>query len=223
MNDRILKLISEEDFEKIQSTNILLIGLGGVGGYAFESLVRSGFLSITVIDKDVFEETNLNRQILALSSTIGLPKVLAACERAQKINKNVTIQTLQKKLLASDITDDFLKPFHYIIDACDDVSVKITLMRKCNILKKKLISAMGCANRTHPEELEIVQLKDTKCDPLARRIRMELKNEKQLLSTWVVCSKEVPKKQKELGTFNLVPMGCGALLVSFVINDLLRK
>ncbi len=223
MYDRILKLISKEDLEKIKSTRVLLIGLGGVGGYAFECLIRSGFLKITVIDKDSFDESNLNRQILSTKNTLNHKKTDVAKERANDINSEIKLATLSKNLQKEDITPEFIQDYDYIIDACDSVPVKVELMRVCVNAKTKLISSMGTANRFHPEMLQIMRLKDTQNDPLAKKIRTLLKGNDKALKTPVVCSLEVPKKQKELGTLVPVPMSAGAYLVSYVIRDILKQ
>lgn len=223
MYDRTLKILNKEIFMKIQNSKILLIGLGGVGGYTLEALVRIGFLYITVVDMDIFDESNLNRQILSTLDTIGEEKVLVAKKRANLINPECQITPIQKKLYKEDITSEFLKDFDYIIDACDSKEVKIELIRKCTSDKKKIISCMGTANRVHPEDLEITRLESTFNDPLAKVLRHELRGEKNCLKTTVVCSKELPKKQKELGTICPVPMSAGSLLASYVINDILKE
>lgn len=221
MNERILDLLGEEKFQKIQNCSVLLIGLGGVGGYAFEALIRSGFKNITIVDFDKFEESNLNRQIYALQQTIGKSKCEVALQRTHDINPNAQIKFFEEKLTEEKITNDFINDYDYIIDACDDGTVKIALIKVCGIAKKKLISCMGTANRTHPELLEITTLEKTANDPLAKKIRSAFKNS-SFLKTKVVWSREVPIKQKKLGTICSVPMSAGSLLASFVINDLVN-
>ena len=221
MNERILDLLGEEKFQKIQNCSVLLIGLGGVGGYAFEALIRSGFKNITIVDFDKFEESNLNRQIYALRQTIGKSKCEVALQRTHDINPNAQIKFFEEKLTEEKITNDFINDYDYIIDACDDGTVKIALIKVCGIAKKKLISCMGTANRTHPELLEITTLEKTANDPLAKKIRSAFKNS-SFLKTKVVWSREVPIKQKKLGTICSVPMSAGSLLASFVINDLVN-
>ncbi len=223
MFDRIEKILGTEEINKIKKTPILLIGLGGVGGSAFENLVRTGFQEITIIDEDCLEETNLNRQILATKSTITLAKVEAAQKIAQEINEQCKIKCIQKRITKEDVTFAFLKEYDYIIDACDTVSVKKELIYKCTTHHIKLISCMGTANRTHPEDLTITTLKKTKNDPLAKILRKSLKENEKCLKTKVICSEEIPKKQKELGTVAPVPMVAGAMLASYVINDLMKK
>ena len=221
MNERILDLLGEEKFQKIQNCSVLLIGLGGVGGYAFEALIRSGFKNITIVDFDKFEESNLNRQIYALQQTIGKSKCEVALQRTHDINPNAQIKFFEEKLTEEKITNDFINDYDYIIDACDDGTVKIALIKVCGIAKKKLISCMGTANRTHPELLEITTLEKTANDPLAKKIRSAFKNS-SFLKTKVVWSREVPIKQKKLGTICSVPMSAGSLLASFIINDLVN-
>ena len=223
MNERTEWLIGKENLNKINKTNILLIGLGGVGGYAFESLIRSGFKNITIIDYDTYDETNLNRQIYALNNTIGKSKVLVALERAKQINVDILVTPVNKKADDNLLTDEFLQKYDYIIDACDDVLVKVLLINKCSSLKIKLISCLGTANKTHPEKLEITTLAKTFNDPLAKKLRFNLKNNKKALKTKVVWSNEIPLKQKKLGTICSVPMSAGSLLTSYIINDILGK
>lgn len=220
MDDRTMKCLGEECLNRIKKTSILLIGLGGVGGYAFEALVRSGFIDLTIIDYDTFDISNLNRQILSTRDTLFKGKCQVAQERARLINPDANIKMREIKLAEDNITADFLKDYDYIIDACDAVSVKVALLEQCTLLKKKLISCMGTANRSHPELLTIQKLENTKGDPLAKKIRSLLKDNKKALQTKVVCSTEIPLKQKELGTICAVPMSAGALLSAYVINQI---
>lgn len=222
MFDRTLSLINQETFNKIQKSQILLIGLGGVGGYALECLVRSGFLHITVVDGDKFEISNLNRQILATQETINFQKVEVAKRRALSINPSCNIKTIDKILTTEDITKEFLTSYDYIIDACDTTKAKVTLMKLCHQYHVKLISSMGTANRLHPEHLSITTLKKTEKDPLAKVLRRELRGD-DAINTPVVCSSELPKKQKELGTIASVPMTAGALLISYILTDLEKE
>ena len=222
MNERIIDYIGEENFRKIENAKVLLIGLGGVGGYTFEVLVRSGIKFITVIDFDIFENSNFNRQIYATIDTLNKNKAQIAALRASKINPEAKITCLDKKLSQDDITKEFVTEYDYILDACDDTLVKVELMKVCALYHVKLISCMGTANRMCPEMLEITSLKKTFNDPLAKKIRMLLKGNSKALQTKVVWSREVPKKQKKLGTLCMTPMSAGSLLASFVIRDILE-
>ncbi len=220
MFERIERLLEIETINKIKETKILLIGLGGVGGYTFESLLRTGFKEIAVIDKDVFDITNLNRQIYATTKTIGTDKVEAAFKRATLIPSNTLVTRIKKELTEEDITKDFLTNYDYILDACDCVPVKIKLIEVCSREKIKLITCMGTANKTHPEMLQIVPLKNTQSDPLAKKIRNKLSKNPKAMKSICVCSLEVPKHQALLGTICAVPMAAGAMMSSYVINDI---
>ena len=218
MFERIQKLYTIDEFERIQNLNILLIGVGGVGGYALESLVRSGIKNITVIDYDQFEITNMNRQILCTKESLGMSKVEVALQRAKRINQGIQIKGLNQKLTKEDINREFLLKFDIVIDACDDVSLKTALFIECTNNKVRIISCMGTGNRFHPELLEIIPLKNTQNDPLAKKLRHELRNHKEALNIPVVCSKELPIKGIGLGTCCPLPMAAGALLASYVIK-----
>ena len=129
MEERIIDLIGIDNYEKLAKQNILIIGLGGVGGYAFEALLRSGIRHMTIVDFDHFEKSNLNRQIYALQQTIGQKKCQVALQRATDINPEAQIKIIEEKWTAASITNELLKDYDYIIDACDDVSVKIALIK----------------------------------------------------------------------------------------------
>ena len=191
MEERIIELIGKKKFAKIEKTKILLIGLGGVGGYAFESLVRSGFKRITVADFDTFEKSNMNRQIYATEDSLNQNKCIVAQKRALKINPTCQITTLTEKIIPEQITEKFLEDFDYILDACDDVLVKVALIKACKNAKKKLISCMGTANRTHPELLSITTLEKTTNDPLAKKLRDVFKKTSYLKTKVVWSSEEI--------------------------------
>ena len=222
MNERIIDYIGEENFRKIANAKVLLIGLGGVGGYTFEALVRSGIKFITVIDFDTFENSNFNRQIYATIDSLNKNKAQIVALRALKINPEAKITCLDKKLCENDITKEFVTEYDYILDACDDTLVKVELMKACALYHVKLISCMGTANRMCPEMLEITTLKKTYNDPLAKKIRTLLKGDFKALQTKVVWSMETPKKQRKLGTLCMIPMSAGSLLASFVIRDIIK-
>ena len=222
MFERIERLLEENVINKIKDTKVLLIGLGGVGGYTFESLLRTGFKEITVVDKDV-DITNLNRQIYATTETIGTNKVEAAFKRATLIPSNTLVTKIKKELTEEDINKEFLANYDYVLDACDCVPVKIKLIEVCSREKIKLITCMGTANKTHPEMLQIVPLKNTQSDPLAKKIRNKLSKNPKAMKSMCVCSLEVPKHQALLGTICAVPMAAGAMMSSYVINDIKKE
>ena len=128
MFERLITLINEESFNKIQTKNVLIVGVGGVGGYAFETLVRSGIINITIVDGDVVENSNLNRQIISNINVIGKPKVLVAKERALSINPNANIKVINEFITENNFNILLEDKYDYVIDACDDLKLKILLI-----------------------------------------------------------------------------------------------
>lgn len=223
MLERLIRLIGEEKTKEIQNLNIFLIGIGGVGGYALESLIRSGIRKMTICDGDTIEESNLNRQIISNVKNIGQEKSEEAKKRAELINPKCQITIKKTKLKGEDISNLNLEEYDYVIDACDDVSMKVALIEYCMKQNIKIISCMGTGNRMHPEKLQITKLSKTENDPLAKKMRNLLrKRDDTYLKVPVVFSKELPIKTQKLGTFCSVPMAAGSLLASYVINDKLN-
>ena len=222
MEERIIELIGKEKFAKIEKTKILLIGLGGVGGYAFESLVRSGFKRITVADFDTFEKTNMNRQIYATEDSLNQNKCIVAQKRALKINPTCQITTLTEKIIPEQITEKFLEDFDYILDACDDVLVKVALIKACKNAKKKLISCMGTGNKLDASKFEITDITKTSVCPLAKVIRKELKR-LNINHLKVLYSKEEPIKVtgSSPASISFVPSVAGLLIAGKVVQDLI--
>ena len=222
MFDR-LELIIKDKINLIKNKTVLIIGLGGVGGYALESIVRSGIEKIIIVDYDIIDETNLNRQILSLNNNIGLKKVDAAYDRIKNINKNVQITKLDMKVTLDNIDILFKEKVDYIIDACDTVEVKKQLIRESIKRKIKLISCMGTGNKLDPSKLEIVDIRKTSYDPLAKIIRKMVKEENIKEKVMVVASTEAPIKTntKTIGSTSFVPAVAGLLCASFVINDII--
>ena len=219
---RLELLIGKSNIEKIKNTNILLIGLGGVGGYTFESLIRSGIKNITIIDKDKFDITNLNRQVLATFNSIGEYKVDTALLRAHTISSDVNVNKKCIELTLDNINEINFKEYDYVIDACDTVSIKKEIIRICTKNKIKFISCMGTGNKLNPSMLEITDIRKTSYDPLAKILRKMVKDEKIKGHIPVVCSTEVPIKtnSKTIGSTSFVPATAGLLITSYVINDI---
>ena len=223
MFDRLIALIGKDRFERLASAKVLIIGLGGVGGYAFEALVRSGIKNITIVDGDVVEESNLNRQIISNNNNIGISKCEAAAKRALEINKDINISIIYKFVTADNFKDLLVNKYDYVIDACDDINVKLLLMKYAN--KYKLISSMGTANKTDPSKFSITTLDKTSGDPLAKILRKKVKEQKIRTKFKVVSSIEVPTKNKDkiLGTVSYMPGIAGLLCASYVINDITKR
>lgn len=226
MDDRILKILSKDDLDKIKNLRVLIVGVGGVGGYSLESLVRSGVRNITIIDKDVVDESNLNRQIISLNNNIGSSKVEVAKERAISINKNINITTIDI-FLNKDNLETILKDLSidYIIDACDTVSTKIELIKYAKSHNINIISCLGTGNRLNPEDLTITTLDKTYNDPLGKVLRKELKDLKIKGKVTVCWSKELPIKIKDRtpGSMVFVPASAGLIISSYIIRKIINK
>ena len=153
--DRLCKILDEKNINKLKNSTVLIIGLGGVGGSALESVVRMGIGNIVVVDNDIVDITNLNRQLLSLRSNIGISKVEVARERILDINPDCNVTIVNKFIDASNYKELFKLKIDYIIDCCDTVSTKILLINECLNRNIKIISSMGTGNKFHPELLEI--------------------------------------------------------------------
>ena len=219
---RIKKIIGIDNINKLKNKTVLIIGIGGVGGYALESLVRIGINNIIIVDNDIVDITNLNRQIISLNSNIGLKKVEVAKKRILDINKDCNVITIDKFIDKNNINELFKYDIDYVIDACDTVTTKIELIKECLNRNIKIISSMGTGNKFHPELLEITELKKTSYDPLAKVLRNVFKNEKRKIM--VVSSKEKSIKisDRTPGSTSLVPSCAGILCASFIVNDILE-
>lgn len=220
---RTEKIIGKNNLSKIKNTSILIVGIGGVGGSALEMLARSGIENIVVADFDQFEESNLNRQILSLQSNIGLLKVDAAKDRIMDINSSINIYLIKDKIDDNSIKN--IPKTDYIIDACDDIKAKVSLIKYAILNNIKIISCCATGNRLNPEQLKITNIWKTEYDPLAKKLRQELRKNKINYKLPVVCSLEKPviKTKEFVGSMAMVPNAAGILLASYVINDIIRK
>ncbi len=224
MFDRTLKVLNEDILNKINKQKILLVGVGGVGGYALESLVRLGFKDITIIDNDIIDISNLNRQLITNMDNIGNKKVLEAKKRALSINKNINIKTYDL-FLNKDNINEINNDFDYIIDACDFLTAKVLLIKMALSNNIKIISCMGTGNRINPSKITITNLDKTYNDPLAKKMRNTLKKEGITLKIPVVYSSELPLKAKNrtIGSIALVPASAGLNLVYYILNDIINN
>lgn len=221
--DRLKLLIGEENVSLLKSKHILVIGVGGVGGYVVESLVRSGIGTITIIDNDIVDETNLNRQLIALKSTIGQKKVEVLKRRIKDINNECIVEAYAEFLDENNIANYIKSDIDYVIDACDTVNTKKAIIKECLAKNIKFISSMGTAKKLDPSKLEIVDVRKTYNDPLARIIRKFVRDEKINKKVMVLSSRELPIKTDGLGSSTFVPGSAGLLISSYVIRDLIKK
>ncbi len=227
---RTIAMINEENYNTLSKSHILICGLGGVGGMAFLSLVRMGVTNFTIVDFDTFDESNLNRQMLSNINNIKLLKVEEAKKQALLINENLNINTLAIKIDKETIKQLNHK-YDYIVDCIDDVDAKIMLYNLAQDTNTKIISSMGTAMKFDQTLLKVSTLNKTQYDPLAKKLRYLLKDNKELLKTKVVYSTEVVRQEikdkfNELGFLPsnvLVPNSAGLLITKEVVFDLINN
>lgn len=219
MNSRTIALLGEENFTKIQKSRVLIVGLGGVGGYILESLVRSGVGTIGLCDFDIIDISNLNRQILATQKTIGQKKVDAAFDRAKEINPDVHLIKYDFRVSERSIPCLELDNWDFVADAIDDVPAKILLMEAS---QGKIISSMGTGNKLDPFAYKIARIEKTEVDPLAKSIRRQLKD-KGVKNIPVLYSDEKPVSDniKPIPTISFMPAVAGYEISSYIIKSLL--
>ena len=224
-------LFTPEGAAKLANKSVTVFGAGGVGGYVCEMLCRSGIGAITVVDHDVIDETNINRQIIALTDTVGQPKVETIAARMRQINPDCQVTPLRAFLLPENKDEfDFTHP-DFVVDAIDTVSAKLTIVEECIKHGVPVISAMGTGNKMRPEMLEITDISKTEGCPLARVMRRELRA-RGITHLPVVYSKEQPIKPAFIpegsskgaatpASSPFVPSAAGILIASYVVRELL--
>ena len=225
MFERLELLIGNDMLDKIKTKNILVVGVGGVGGIVCTSLVRSGIQNITIIDFDKVDISNINRQEVAYLSTVGEYKTSVLKKMLNDINDKVNVYDLNIYLDESNIKDIFdNNNFDYVIDACDSIKTKEAIIMECLNRNIKFISSCGTGNRLHPEKLIITELSKTEGDPIARILRKWAKDNRIHKKITVLCSLEVPiRKGKVVASNSFVPPSAGLLITSYVINDIICK
>ena len=228
---RTALLIGENGVEKLKKSRVAVFGIGGVGGYVVEALARSGVGALDLIDKDVVSESNLNRQIIALHSTIGKLKTVVASERARDINPDILVKTHDVFYLPETAKLFDFSSYDYVVDAIDTVSGKIALVEQAHKANVPIISAMGAGNKLDPTAFEVADVYKTSVCPLARVMRRELKKH-GIERLKVVYSKEEPKEAKatdeETGkpipaSVAFVPSVVGLIIAGEVIKDLIKS
>lgn len=218
-----LEILIGNKINILKDKTVMLFGLGGVGGNAFESLVRSGIGKIIVIDNDTFELTNLNRQALSFRNTLDKNKVDIAKKYAKNINPDCQIITIKKFIDKNNIEELFKDKIDFVIDAIDTITTKKLIIKNCIKRNIKFISVMGTGNKMHPELLEITDIRKTSYDPIAKIIRQMVKDEKINKKVPVIFSKEKPLVKGKVGSTAFVPSVAGLMATSYVINKLLEE
>lgn len=225
--NRTENLIGKGALEKLATSTIIVFGCGGVGSYVIESLVRSGVGNIIVVDKDVVDITNINRQLIADTTTIGQAKVSVVKDRALKINPSLFITTYQEFVDSSNLNTFIPNNCNYIIDAIDTVKSKIELVEYAHKNHIPIISSMGTGNKLNPTLFEVSDISKTSVCPLAKVIRKELRK-RNIQHLKVVYSKEEPHQfncdeslSRTPASISFVPSTCGLIIAGEVIKDLI--
>ena len=230
--EREAMLLGEDAIQKLNNSYVALFGLGGVGSYTAEALVRSGVGKILLIDSDVVSRSNINRQLCALQSTVGRYKVDVVAERLLDINPDLIIEKYYGFVLPENISDFAFDKFDYVIDAIDTVSAKLAIIQKADENNVPIISCMGTGNKLNPTALTVTDISKTTMCPLARVMRRELKK-RGINHLKVVFSTEEPKAQKYSvqsesnkippASVAFVPSVAGLIAASEAIKDLISK
>ena len=221
---RLEKIIGSNNIDILSNKCVLVLGVGGVGGYVVESLARSGIGKIIIVDFDYIDETNINRQIIALSSTIDKLKVDVLESRIKDINSNVEVIKNSNFIDVNNFNDLFNEHIDFFVDACDTVTVKKMVISKCLEEGIPFISSMGTGNKLDPSKLEIVDIRDTINDPLARILRKYVKDQRISKKVLVCTSKELPIKtgDRTPGSTAFVPSSAGLLIGSYIIRYFIK-
>ena len=222
-------MVLGKDFDKLKDKKVLVFGCGGVGGYTIETLARCGITTIGICDNDTVKASNINRQIIALHSTIGKYKVDVMEARLKDINPNIKINKYITFVTKDNINEFDINQYDYVIDCIDTVSAKVALIKKCKELNIKELVCLGTGNKLDPSKFEITDISKTSYCPLAKSMRTILKKE-GINKVNVLYSKEEPIKntisedgRNIPGSIAFCPSVAGILLARHVILDLIKK
>lgn len=233
-DNRTRRLLGDDKFKILQRSSVLVVGVGGVGGYAAEMLIRTGVGNITLIDADDVAESNINRQLIATTSTIGQPKVILFAERFHNINPDADITAIKDYLSPGNIGVMLSgRQFDFVIDAIDTVAPKVALLQYCLSNNIRVISSMGAGGRVDPTKIGYFDLWETREDGLAKAVRRKMKDEgfrkplKVVASTERPCSHslieiESANKRSSYGTIATIPSIFGIYLANYVIRTLTK-
>lgn len=217
-------VIGKENLEKLRKAKICICGIGGVGSYTLEALARIGIGTIVIIDKDVVDITNVNRQLIATVDNVGKSKVIEAKNRINSINPEINIVEIQDYIDKSNVDKYIACDIDYVIDAIDSVDSKIAIIKFCKKNGINIISSMGMANRLEPLKIKVADISKTEVCPLAKVVRKRLKEER-IDKVKVVFSTEQAIKtgEKTLGSISYVPATAGLVIASEVAKDIINK
>jgi tRNA A37 threonylcarbamoyladenosine dehydratase len=220
-HERTALLVGESGMEILNNARVAIFGIGGVGGYTVEALARAGVGTLDIIDKDVVDETNLNRQIIALHNTIGMDKVEVMASRIGQINPDIVVNPYKMFYLPENAAAFDLSVYDYIVDAIDNVTAKLELACRAKEAGIPLISSMGTGNKLDASGLKIADISQTSGCPLAKVMRKELKA-RGIEHLKVVFSNTIPSKNRPPGSISFVPPVAGLLMAGEVVRDILE-
>lgn len=233
--ERTELLVKKEGIKKLQNANILIVGLGGVGSFVAEFIARAGVGKITIVDGDAFDETNKNRQLPALNSTVGKSKTTVIAERLKDINPDLELTVLEEFLSPERAFEIVSQEYDYVMDCIDSITPKINLIVAAKRKKVKLISSMGAGGKLDASKVVVKDISKTKNCKMARALKKRLKERKVNKGITAVYSEEVqiPEslaltngtnfKKSYYGTISYMPAAFGLQASSFVINKILNK
>ncbi|MBR6078277.1 MAG: tRNA threonylcarbamoyladenosine dehydratase [Paludibacteraceae bacterium] len=232
--ERTRLLLGDEGFEKLNSSHVLVVGLGGVGGYVAEQLTRAGIGELTIVDGDVVSQSNMNRQLLALQSTQGKPKAEVMAARLRDINPDVKLHVVNQFMKDQALIDLISQPYDYVVDAIDTVSPKVFLLYYAVQNNQRIVSCMGAGGKMHPDKIEIADIDKSHHCHLAFYIRKKLHKlgirkgikvvfSPEPVSKSAVIEEESQNKASNVGTISYMPAAFGCFCASVVINGLLEK
>ena len=228
-------LVGKQGLEKLHNAKIAIFGIGGVGSFVVEGLVRAGVQNFVLVDNDKISLTNLNRQLIATQKTIGKDKVEVAKERILGINPKAKVEVFKEFFLPNSNTNIITKELTYVVDCIDTVTAKIEIVMQCKNLKIPIISAMGTGNKLNPLKLEVTDIYKTNVCPLAKVMRKELRK-RNINELKVVYSTEEPiklklqnyeeknvTKRQVPGSISFVPSVAGLIIAGEVVKEIIEK
>lgn len=218
---RTVQLIGAEACEKLSRSKVIVFGIGGVGSYVCEALARAGVGSIEIVDRDSVSKSNINRQLIALHSTLGKAKVDAAEERLKDINPHITVTKKELFYLPETSGQFDFGAYDYVIDAVDNVTAKVDIICRSREAGTPVISSMGTGNKLNPMAFKAADIEDTKICPLAKAVRKELRK-RGIKGVKAVYSEEEPvsTQSRTPASISFVPSAAGLLIASEVIKGL---
>lgn len=222
-DDRTRLLIGDEGIVKLNNSHVLVVGVGGVGGYAVEMLARAGVGQLSLVDGDTVDVSNINRQIIATHSTVGEYKCDRFMQRIADINPNCDIRTFNIRYNQETHAQIFDVSYDYVIDAIDSVRDKVELIKRCKSVNQRIISAMGAGNRINASDYQVVDIYTTCYDGLAKKMRKALR-EVGVLEHKVVATAApaIVNASSEIASIAYMPPLCGIKLAAFVIYELIK-